>query len=101
MAKTCMIEREKRRTALVKKHKAKRDALREVLRDPKVSIEEKFAAQAKMQKLPVDSNTVRQRNRCLITGRSRGVYRKFGLSRTKLREFAMLGMIPGLRMASW
>ncbi|HQW57815.1 MAG TPA: 30S ribosomal protein S14, partial [Gammaproteobacteria bacterium] len=58
-------------------------------------------AQAKMQSLPRDSNRVRLRNRCLVTGRSRGVYRKFGLGRNKLREYAMNGLIPGLRKASW
>lgn len=101
MPKSCIIQKEHRRVRLVKQYKTKRDALRAIIRDPNVSIEEKFNAQEKMQKLPVDSNRVRLRNRCKITGRPRGVYRKFGLSRNKLREFAMLGMIPGLRMASW
>jgi len=96
-----MIEKEKRRTKLIKKYADRRAALRSVIRDHNVSIEEKMAAQAKMQSLPRDSNRTRSRNRCLLTGRSRGVYRKFGLARSKLRELAMSGIIPGLQKASW
>jgi small subunit ribosomal protein S14 len=101
MAKTNMIEREKRRAKIVKKYAAKRAELKETIREPKTGAEERQAAQAKLQALPRDANPVRQRNRCAITGRSRGVYRKFGLSRTKLREAAMRGDIPGLSKASW
>lgn len=101
MARRCKIEKDKRQRLLVVKHKAKRDEYRKQIRDPNLSFEEKLIAQQKMQSLPRDSNCVRLRNRCLITGRSRGVYRKFGLGRTKLREFAMVGYIPGLRKASW
>jgi len=101
MAKTSMIEREKRRAKVVKKYAAKRTALREMIRDPKTGHEERQAAQAKLQALPRDANPIRQRNRCAITGRSRGVYRKFGLGRTKLREKANRGDIPGLTKASW
>lgn len=101
MARRCKIEKDKRQRLLVAKHKTKRDEYRNQIRDPNLSFEEKLNAQAKMQALPRDSNSVRLRNRCLITGRSRGVYRKFGLGRTKLREFAMVGYIPGLRKASW
>jgi small subunit ribosomal protein S14 len=101
MAKTNMIEREKRRAKVAKKYAAKRAALKETIRDPKTSVEDRQAAQAKLQALPRDANPVRKRNRCAITGRSRGVYRKFGLSRTKLREAMMRGEIPGLSKASW
>jgi small subunit ribosomal protein S14 len=101
MAKTNMIEREKRRAKVAKKYAAKRAALKETIRDPKTSVEDRQAAQAKLQALPRDANPIRKRNRCAITGRSRGVYRKFGLSRTKLREAAMRGEIPGLSKASW
>jgi small subunit ribosomal protein S14 len=101
MAKTNMLEREKRRQALAKKHAAKRAKLREIIRNPKSSHEERVAAQESLQKMPRDSNPNRQRIRCSITGRPRGVYRKFGLARTKLREAANRGEIPGLSKASW
>ena len=101
MAKSNMLEREKRRLALGKKHAVKRAKLREIIRDPKSSPEQRVAAQETLQAMPRDSNPNRQRNRCSVTGRSRGVYRKFGLARTKLREAAMRGEIPGLTKASW
>jgi small subunit ribosomal protein S14 len=101
MAKSNMLEREKRRQALAKKYAPKRAKLRELIRDPKTSHEARAAAQESLQKLPRDSNANRQRNRCAVTGRSRGVYRKFGLARTKLREAANRGEIPGLSKASW
>jgi small subunit ribosomal protein S14 len=101
MAKTNMVEREKRRQALVKKHAQKRAKLKELIRDPKSSHEQRLAAQESLQQLPRDSNANRIRNRCAITGRPRGVYRKFGLARSKLREATMRGEIPGLRKASW
>ncbi len=101
MAKTNMLEREKRRQALVKKHAQKRAKLKELIRDTKSSHEQRLAAQESLQQLPRDSNPNRIRNRCAITGRPRGVYRKFGLARTKLREATMRGEIPGLRKASW
>jgi small subunit ribosomal protein S14 len=101
MAKTNMIEREKRRARIVKKYAAKRAQLKELIRNPKTSPEERAAAQAKLQALPRDASPIRQRNRCAITGRSRGVYRKFGLSRVKIREVANRGEIPGLSKASW
>jgi len=101
MAKTNMVEREKRRAKIVKKYAARRAALKETIRDPKTGAEERAAAQVKLQSLPRDANPTRQRNRCAITGRSRGVYRKFGLSRVKLREAAHHGDIPGLTKASW
>jgi small subunit ribosomal protein S14 len=101
MARLCKIEKDKRQRLLVVKNKAKRDQLREKVRDLNASFEEKMQAQQQLQKLPRDSSRTRLRNRCLVTGRSRGVYRKFGLGRNKLREYAMMGYIPGLRKASW
>jgi small subunit ribosomal protein S14 len=101
MAKTNMLEREKKRAKIAKKYAAKRAKLREQIRDPRNSQEVRADAQAQLLKLPRDSNPNRKRNRCSVTGRSRGVYRKFGLARTKLREAAMRGEIPGLTKASW
>lgn len=101
MAKRCMKEKEKRRVDLFKKYAKRRLELRSIIRDQNTGLEEKFEAQKKMQALPRDSNRCRMRSRCLVTGRSRGVYRRFGLSRHKLREFAMEGIIPGIRKASW
>jgi small subunit ribosomal protein S14 len=101
MAKKSMINRENRRTKLVKKFSSKRVELKALIADPEVGFEEKQAAVFALQKLPRDSSPVRQRNRCAITGRPRGFYRKFGLGRNKLREAAMRGDVPGLRKASW
>lgn len=101
MAKTSMLEREKNRLSLAKKFAKKRDALKATIVDPNVSFEDKMAAVDKLQKLPRDSSPSRQRNRCAVTGRPRGVYRKFGLARTKLREAASRGEVPGLKKASW
>ena len=101
MAKTNMVEREKKRAKTVKKYAAKRKELKAIILSPKSSYEERAAAQVKLQKLPRDANPVRQRNRCELTGRSRGVYRKFSLGRHKLREATMRGDVPGLRKASW
>ena len=101
MAKTSMIEREKRREKTVKQQAAKRAKLKETIRSPKSTDAEREAASAKLQAMPRDASPSRQRKRCAITGRSRGVYRKFGLGRTKLREATMRGDVPGLRKASW
>ena len=101
MAKTSMIEREDKRTKLVAKHAAKRAELKKIISSVKASYEEKMDAVVKLQKLPRDSSPVRQRNRCALSGRPRGVYRKFGLGRNKLREATMRGDVPGLRKASW
>ena len=101
MAKTSMVEREKRRAGIVKKYAAKRAKLKELIRSPRTSADDRAAAQAKLQSLPRDASPSRQRKRCAITGRSRGVYRKFGLSRVKIREVANRGEIPGLAKASW
>ena len=101
MAKTSMIERDKRRVVIAKNHAANRARLKETIRSPKSSPDDRVAAQAKLQALPRDSSPSRQRNRCSITGRSRGVYRKFGLARVKIREGQARGEIPGLAKASW
>ena len=101
MAKTSMVQREIKRSKMVAKFVAKRNALRAIINSPESSAEEHEAAVIKMQKLPRDSSACRQRNRCSLTGRPHGYYRKFGLSRTKLREAAMRGDIPGLVKASW
>ncbi len=101
MAKTSMIEREKRRAKLVKQHAAKRAQLKETIRSPKSTDDERDVAMRKLQSLPRDGSASRMRNRCAITGRSRGVYSKFGLGRQKLREATMRGDVPGLRKASW
>jgi len=101
MAKTNMIMREIKRAKLAKKYAAKRTSLKERISDPKVGAEEKAKAVEALAKLPRDSSPSRQRNRCSITGRSRGVYKKFGLGRNKLREATMKGEVPGLSKASW
>ena len=101
MAKTSMINRETKREKLAKRYAAKRAKLKEIIRNPKSSDADREAAQAKLQALPRDASPSRQRNRCQITGRPRGYYRKFGLGRTKLREATMRGEIPGLGKASW
>lgn len=101
MAKRCMVNREIKREKLVKKYAAKRTQLKKDIVNMSLSAEEREAAAVKLQKLPRDASPVRMRNRCEITGRPHGYYRKFGLSRNKLREHAMKGDIPGLVMASW
>lgn len=101
MAKKSMIQRELKRAKLVRKYAQKRASLKEIIRDPARSDEERYDAQLKLQALPRDASPSRQRNRCRITGRPHGYYRKFGLSRNKLREHAMQGDIPGLVKASW
>lgn len=101
MAKKSMIAREAKRNAIVKRYAAKRSEYRRVIRDPGSTDEQKQVAQTKLQGLPRDASPVRLRNRCAITGRPHGYYRKFGLSRNKLREATMRGEIPGLSKASW
>jgi small subunit ribosomal protein S14 len=101
MAKTNMVEREKRRARVAKKYATRRAQFKEIIRSPKSSPEQRLAAQAQLQTQPRDASVTRQRRRCQITGRSRGVYRKFGLARSKIREVAMRGEIPGLGKASW
>lgn len=101
MAKVSMVNRERRRTKLVRKYADKRARLKEIISSPDASYEERQDAMFQLQKLPRDSSPVRQRNRCAISGRPRGFYRKFGLGRNKLREAAMRGDVPGLKKASW
>jgi small subunit ribosomal protein S14 len=101
MAKTSMIMRERKRAVLVKRYAKKRAMLKEVIRSVSSSDEERLEAQAKLNAMPRDASAARQRNRCAITGRPHGYYRKFGLARNKLREAAMKGEIPGLTKASW
>jgi small subunit ribosomal protein S14 len=101
MAKRNMINRDVKRKALAAKFRTKRDELREKVKNIRLSEEERMAAMVALQKLPRDSSVTRQRNRCGLTGRSRGYYRKFGLSRSKLRELMMKGVVPGVVKASW
>ena len=101
MAKTSMVNRERRRERLAKRYAAKRAELKAIIAKPNVSFEVQQDAIFQLQKLPRDSSLSRQRNRCAISGRPRGFYRKFGLGRNKLREAAMRGDIPGLSKASW
>jgi len=101
MAKTSMKAREEKRRKLVLKFAEKRATLKEIIRSPKSSDEERDMAQIKLQKQPRDANPIRMQRRCAITGRPHAVYRKFGLSRNKLREQAMQGNIPGLVKSSW
>jgi len=101
MAKRSMIERELKREKLAAKYAVKRAELKTIILSPNSSDEERWEAQAKLQKLPRDSSLVRKQRRCRITGRPHGVYRKFGLCRNKLREAAMRGDVPGLVKASW
>lgn len=101
MAKNSMIQRELKRSRLVAKYATKRNELKATIKSSKVSYEEKMAAVDQLQRLPRDSAAVRKQNRCRVTGRPHGVYRKFGLCRNKIREAAMRGDIPGLVKASW
>ena len=101
MAKLSVVLRDKNRRKTVAKFKAKRAQLFEIMHDSRASDEAKDEARAKLQKLPRDSSPVRLRNRCALTGRPRGVYRKFGLGRNKLRDLALKGEVPGIIKASW
>jgi small subunit ribosomal protein S14 len=101
MAKTSVVEREKKRGRIQAKYATKRKNLKAVINDRGASDDDRWEAQIKLQKLPRDASPFRKRRRCAITGRPRGVYRKFGLARTKLREAAMRGDVPGLVKASW
>lgn len=101
MAKVAMIEREKKRARTVEKFSEKRRNLKAIISDMTLADKERWEAQIKLQKLPRDSSPTRGQNRCRITGRPHGVYRKFGLCRNKLREAAMRGEVPGLVKSSW
>jgi small subunit ribosomal protein S14 len=101
MAKKSMIAREVKRQKLVEKNRAKRVELKAIIISPTASDEEKIQAELKLQKLPRDSSPSRLHNRCNLTGRPHGFYRKFGLGRNKLRESVMRGDVPGVTKASW
>ncbi len=101
MAKKALVNRDLKRRDTVKKFAAKRAELMTIVNNQKLSPEERYEARLKLQKLPRDASPVRLRNRCALTGRPRGVYRKFGLARSKLRDIAMRGEIPGVIKASW
>jgi small subunit ribosomal protein S14 len=101
MAKKSMLEREVKREKTAKKYAVRRQELKAMIRNPATSDDERRDAIAKLNALPRDASPTRQRNRCAITGRPKGFYRKFGLGRNKLRETTMRGEIPGLSKASW
>ena len=101
MAKLALINREEKRRKLVEKFAAKRVALQAIIDDVSRSEEERFEARVKLQALLRNASPVRLRNRCQLTGRPRGVFRKFGLGRSKLRDFVMRGEVPGVTKASW
>lgn len=101
MSKVSMVQREQKRARTVKKYAERRAELKAIIKNPNVSHEERMDAVTRLQKLPRDASPVRVQSRCRITGRPRGVYRKFGLGRNKLREATMRGDVPGLRKASW
>ena len=101
MAKLSLKNREAKRAKMVAKYAAKRAELTAIIDNVKLSDDERMAARLKLQLLPRDSSPVRQRNRCALTGRPRGVFKKFGLCRNKLRDIAMRGEVPGMTKASW
>jgi len=101
MSKVSLINREKKRARLVTKYAAKREQLQAVIKDTSLSDDDRMQARLQLQKLPRNASPTRQRNRCMLTGRPRGVFRKFGLGRGKLREIAMRGEVPGIIKASW
>ncbi len=101
MAKTCMTEREIKRRATVSKFAAKRAALESAMNDVNATAESRLEARMKFQALPRNSSPVRLRNRCALTGRPRGVFSKFGIGRSKLRDLMMAGFVPGVTKASW
>jgi len=101
MAKTSQVYRDLNRKQLIAKYAARRAELRKKLQDPNVELDEKIAAQAAFAKLPRNSCPTRKNNRCALTGRSRGFYKKFGVSRIMLRELALAGQLPGVRKSSW
>ena len=101
MAKLSAVLRNEKRRKLVAKYAAKRAELLKIIQDPKMSDEDRHAARAKLEQFPRNASPVRVRNRCALTGRPRGFFRKFGLGRSKMREIAMKGEIPGVTKASW
>jgi small subunit ribosomal protein S14 len=101
MAKVSTIVKNDKRLKLSKKYSVKRNELRSILKDPNADDEAKLEAQFALQRLPRNSAEVRHRNRCVVSGRSRGYYRKFGLSRIAFRELSLRGLVPGVRKSSW
>tara|TARA_B100001123_G_scaffold448101_1_gene607834 strand:+ start:1162 stop:1467 length:306 start_codon:yes stop_codon:yes gene_type:complete len=101
MAKQSSIQKNLRRQLMVKKYKQRRLSLKKKIKNKNLDFEERLKLQSKLHDLPKDSSRVRIRNRCQITGRSRGVYRKFGISRIKVRELSLAGSLPGIIKASW
>jgi small subunit ribosomal protein S14 len=101
VAKLSLINRDIKRAKLAEKFSAKRAALKAIIADQSKSDEERYQARLALQQLPRNANPTRQRNRCVVTGRPRGVFSKFGLTRHKLREMAMRGEVPGMTKASW
>jgi len=101
MAKKSKVVKNIQRLNLVERYASRRKELKAIIKDPKTSFVEKRLAYEKLEKMPRDANPIRIRNRCNLTGRPRGYYRKFGLSRIALREMANNGFIPGIRKASW
>ena len=101
MAKTCIIEREKKRKRTVEKWRKKRQEIKDKIADPSTEVRERMNLGRVLSAMPRDSAPCRQRNRCRVTGRGNGYYRRFGLARTVLREYAMTGCIPGLIKSSW
>ena len=101
MAKTCMIERDKKRRRLVKSYASKRAALKAIIKNQKFPAEERFQAMLKLAEMPRNSSKTRIRNRCALTGRPHGYYRKFNLSRIALRDLASRGELPGVTKSSW
>ena len=101
MARLSLIQKNLKKELLINKYREKRKKLKAKLKDKKLSIEERFNIQLKLNDLPKSSSRVRYRNRCRLTGRARGVYRKFGLSRIKIRELSLEGKLPGVIKSSW
>lgn len=101
MAKVCMVEREKKRAKLVKSHASKRAALKAIIKNKTVPAEERFQAMMKLDEMSSDGSKTRKRNRCALTGRPRGYFRKFNLSRIAVRDLASRGELPGVTKSSW
>lgn len=101
MAKVCMVERDKKRAKMVKSYAEKRAKLKAIIKDQSIPAEERFQAALKLDKLPKNSSKVRMRNRCALTGRPRGYFRKVNLSRIALRDLASRGELPGVVKSSW
>ena len=101
MAKKSMIVKNIRRKQIVERYKTRRDELKGIIKSSKSSDLDKYEARLKLEKMPRDSNPIRIRNRCVVTGRPRSYYRKFGLSRITFREMALKGQIPGIAKSSW